>query len=157
MLGQTYRDELPDKAKLSKFPDVVAHIGLAQTSSIPIERRAEIVGQPFVRVDCLDSSRELFRLAEDRFGGFHPQSIAVRSKEDSSVDAALGTALVSVVTLSRSACIPVPVNLDAEFSLGQLDCLGMRDVCGAGEVVVDLGLGDTLLLHGCRNSISEKH
>lgn len=90
--------------------------------------------------------------------GLHPQQIGVRCEFDSSVDGALGTALVSVEALPSSRGIPVPVrqllqtelflSYAARFVVGSVS--GTRDL---GEECLDPVVGNALLFERFGQSV----
>jgi len=74
---------------------------------------------------------KLASLGKDRLLGLHPEKIRVRRERDGAVHGALGSALVTVVTLDGAWRIPIPERrvAETEFSLRDGERLGARRVC----------------------------
>ena len=154
----THSDELPDEAKLAEFPNVGLHVVLVETSSLPVERRAQVVCEPLAWMHCVDTSSELLGLSQDRFLGLHPEEIGVRSEGVGTVDGALGTTLVPVVTLTGTRGIPVPVghSLETKLFLRDGDGLGVGEAGNGGGELVCGCLAGALLEESLSKCLGEK-
>merc|ERR1712050_436251 len=92
-------DELPAEAQLGEVPDERLHLSISHASRVPVERRAEVVGQHLVWHCSANLLRELRGLAEDGLARLHPDAVGVRSPSDGTLDAELGGALDAEVAL----------------------------------------------------------
>ena len=152
----TYSDELPDESELPEIPDVALHRVSSETCGVPVERWAQVVGEPLAWVDSVDTLSELLGLGIDRLLRLHPQQVSIRRECDRSVDRTEGSSLVAVVTLSGPGRVPVPVRWVCKTELG----LGDNESIGVGEVsnaIQELRLaeGAVLRLDGFCEDIGE--
>ena len=104
----TQGDELPDKAELTKVPDVLLHLLLRKLGSIPVERGRQVVCKPLFRIHSMYTISELFSLGQNRRLGFHPEQVRIRSKGHSTMHSTLGTTAVLIITLTCTRSIPIP-------------------------------------------------
>lgn len=102
----TYCDELEDETKFSQLPHILFHLLLPQPCLFPIETWAQVVRQPLTRMDLMYPIGKLFGLRVDGGLGLHPKEIGIRCKCNGTVYSALGAALVAVVTLAGTGCVP---------------------------------------------------
>mmetsp|Transcript_74939 Transcript_74939/g.169718 ORF Transcript_74939/g.169718 Transcript_74939/m.169718 type:complete len:207 (-) Transcript_74939:627-1247(-) len=105
------RDELPAEAHLGEVPDEGLHLRVRHARGVPVEGRAEVVGQHLVRHGSTDLLRELRRLAQDGLAGLHPDAVGVGREGDRALDAEVRRALDAVVALHGTRDVPVKENL----------------------------------------------
>jgi len=141
----TYSDELPDESELREIPDIALHRVGSEASGIPVERWAQVVGEPVAWIDRVDATSEFFSLGIYGLLRLHPQQVSVRRKRDRPVDRAESSALVAVVTLPGPRRVPIPVRRvrKTELSLGDIKGIGVGEV---GNPLEELGLADRTVL-----------
>ena len=141
----TYSDELPYESKLREIPDIALHRVGSETSGIPVERWAQVVGEPVAWIGSMDTLSELSSLGINRLLRLHPEQVSVRRERDRPVDRTESSTLVAVVTLSGPRGVPIPVRWVRKTELGLGDIEGIR----VGEVrntLEELGLAGRAVL-----------
>mmetsp|Transcript_92592 Transcript_92592/g.267361 ORF Transcript_92592/g.267361 Transcript_92592/m.267361 type:complete len:284 (+) Transcript_92592:66-917(+) len=100
-------DKLPTEAQLREIPNEALHLLVLHARGVPIEGRAEVVGQHLVRHRAPHLPGELLGLRKDRFSRLHPHRVCVRREGDGALNAELGGALDAKVPLHRASDIPI--------------------------------------------------
>jgi hypothetical protein len=148
-------DELPAVSKLSKTGDVSLLV-IGGHGRLPVERRRQVVGKLLLGPDGVDSLGELNSLGVVGLLGLHPDQVGVRSEGNTTHDGALGSSLVTVVSLTGTGRVPVEENVLSEDVLGDDASLGVALSLGLSEVGGDLGLLSGGL-QGGGNGVVEQH
>lgn len=147
-------DELEDEAELSEVPDEALHLVGTETSSVPVERRAEVVGEPLAGALGVNTVGELLGLGVDGALGLHPDEVGVGSKGNSTVDGALCSTAVTEVALTCPGGGPVPEGKLLEaVTLGSGDGIVVRS---KSNLLLELGGVDALALEGLGEDIAEE-
>lgn len=104
------RDELPAVTQRRKTLDVRLLLVLGH-GRLPVERRRQVVRELLLRPDGVHAVGELLGLCVVRKLRFHPDEVGEGCIGNSSVNGTGTSALVSVVTLAGSRCVPIKVDV----------------------------------------------
>mmetsp|Transcript_22582 Transcript_22582/g.30540 ORF Transcript_22582/g.30540 Transcript_22582/m.30540 type:complete len:311 (-) Transcript_22582:54-986(-) len=144
-------DELPAEAHLCQVPDEGLHLGIRHAGGVPVEGRAEVVGQHLMGDRGAHLCCELSGLAQDGLARLHPDAVGIRCKSDGSLDAVVSRALDSVVAFNGPRDIPIEEDVPGTKARGCLPHLRQRHLQGVLEPLAGIdafGLQD--LGHGIR-------
>mmetsp|Transcript_14238 Transcript_14238/g.29865 ORF Transcript_14238/g.29865 Transcript_14238/m.29865 type:complete len:315 (-) Transcript_14238:777-1721(-) len=120
------RDELPAEAHLCQVPDEGLHLGVRHAGGVPVEGRAEVVGQHLVGHSRAHLRCELGSLAQDGLASLHPDAVGVRREGNGALDAIVGGALDPEVALNRASEIPVEEDIPGAEACRRLPHLRQR-------------------------------
>jgi hypothetical protein len=81
----TYSDELPDVPEFPELPNVALHRIDSETSGVPVERWAHVVGEPAARACRADTLSELLGPGVNGFLRLRPQLVSILCERDRSV------------------------------------------------------------------------
>mmetsp|Transcript_35335 Transcript_35335/g.80257 ORF Transcript_35335/g.80257 Transcript_35335/m.80257 type:complete len:443 (-) Transcript_35335:520-1848(-) len=147
-------DELPAIAQLAEVPDERLHLGLGHAGGVPVEGRAQVVGEHLVRPHSLDAVCELRGLLDRWLGRLHPDQVGLRRHGVRPHDAEVRAALDPVEALHGSGALPVEEDV-AEAGLGGRVLHALeRHLPRVREPLLGVG---ALGLHGLGNGVGEGH
>mmetsp|Transcript_127608 Transcript_127608/g.397428 ORF Transcript_127608/g.397428 Transcript_127608/m.397428 type:complete len:339 (-) Transcript_127608:478-1494(-) len=148
------RDELPAESHLRQVPDEGLHLGVRHARRVPVEGRAEVVGEHLVRHCRAHRRGELRGLAQDGLPGLHPDAVRVGREGDGALDAVLRGALDAVVALDGARDVPVEEDVSRAEGCRRLSHLRERHLQG---VLQPLAGVDALGLQDLGHGVGEGH
>mmetsp|Transcript_127609 Transcript_127609/g.397432 ORF Transcript_127609/g.397432 Transcript_127609/m.397432 type:complete len:238 (-) Transcript_127609:1108-1821(-) len=114
------RDELPAEAHLCQVPDEGLHLGVRHARRVPVEGRAEVVGEHLVRHCRAHRRGKLRGLAQDGLPGLHPDAVRVGREGNGTLDAVLCRAFDAEVALHGARGVPVEEDVPGAEGRGRL-------------------------------------